>query len=47
MQKKIVSPRVSFFLDSESFLMSVMMEIKNDETKSCVFYRFLNMCSVD
>ena len=24
-----------------------MMETKNDETKSCVFYGFLNICSVD
>ena len=27
--------------------MSVMMETEKDETKSCVFYQFLNMCSVD
>ena len=26
--------------------MSVVMETENDETKSCVFYGFLNMCSV-
>ena len=27
--------------------MSVMMETEKDQTKSCVFYGFLNMCSVD
>ena len=27
--------------------MSVMMETERDETKSCVFHGFLNICSVD
>ena len=27
--------------------MSVMMETVKEETKSCVFHGFLNMCSVD
>ena len=27
--------------------MSVMIETEKDETKSCVFHGFLNICSVD